>query len=555
MPVSVAEKAIFNRFPIKYGAGSVENLRVKRFIPLLLALTLAAPASYAKTDPKVSCPEGFSSLSGPSAPAEELAAKIGISPEQFDDITARLRKTLSGNLATVLRSEWKAKGSVQEANVYVRDLVNDFLTPGTRALVTKGVDPASEGYIRTVAKRLFDLAENDKKLVAEGKAPVLKAGDLLGVRDPAPPQGARDLTFTYYTRAVGDEAGGKHQIRVRNYLRLVTPEEMAAGTPVNAFGRDGAPLTITRAETLGTFHVTSGSGAKEVKRTLSSAELKQELGARPTLYAAPHGGKFKLEVKTRLKDSVSPEKYPLLGGQNLVQKLDVSLSTKQVAALFGPLPAERGAALAEARARLRKIEEEVLAGIEAKEKRAMEMADGPDRKKAFAEAGAGRERVGAVMHMLNTAVEEDPGFLKLEGATLYSRSAFEIAVPDKMAGKPVKLQTTVDRDLGAFRSVYDEHGNFLDPVATYNQRSLLNPASEREQRHWELKVPQPLVAKEAGLRSGGEGLAGIEVEAGPTSPELRRSMEAFSFCNVTNRGKFVHICSQADVNDRKPAER
>jgi hypothetical protein len=535
---------------------SVEKRRVKRLLSYCLILALAAPVAFAKSEPGLPCPTGFASLApAKAAVAEELVPKIGISPAQFDDITDRLRKTLSGNLATVLRSEWKAKGSVQEANKYVRDLVNDFLTPETRALVTKGLRADSEGFIRTVAKRLFDLAEADKKLVAEGKAPVLKPADLLGVRDPAPPQGARDLTFTYYTRAVGDEAGGKHQIRVRNYLRLVSPEEMAIGTPVNTFGRDGAPLTITRADTPGTFHVTSGAGASEEKRTLTAAELKKEIGARPTLYAAPHGGKFKLEVKTRLKDSVSTEKYPLLGGQNLVQKLDVSLSLKQVAALFGPLPAERAAALTEARARLAKVQEEIIAGIESKEKKALALPAGGDRSKALAEAQAGRERVGAVMLMLNTAVDGDPNFLKLEGATLYSRSAFEIAVPDKMAGKPVKLQTTVDRDLGAFRGVYDEQGNFLDPVETYQRRPLLNPASEREQRHWELKIPQPLVAKEAGLKSGGDFLAGIDVEDGPTSPELRRSMEAFSFCNVTNRGKFVHICSQADVDDRKPADR
>lgn len=523
------------------------------YLSLLLAL-LVSPAFAAPEATADRCATGYSNFTAKTAVAE-LDPRVDISAAQFDEITDRLRKTLSGNLATVLRSEWKAKGSVGEANKYIQDLVNDFLTPETRALVTKGLNAKDEGYIRTVAKRLFDLAESDKKLVAEGKPPVLKPADFLGVRDPAPPAGARDLTFTYYTRAVGDDAGGKHQIRVRNYLRLVSLNDMKPNVPVTTFDRNGAPLKLVR-DPAGHYELTAGAGAKETKRTLNAAEVKAELGEHPVLYAAPHGGKFKLEVKTRLKDSVSPEKYPLLGGQNLVQKLDVSLSMKQVKALFGPLPAEREAALAEGRARLAKVKEEILAGIEAKEKKAFELPEGnPERKTALAETAAGRERVGAVLHMLGTAVEADPNFLRMEGATLYSRSAFEIAVPDRMAGKSVKLQTTVDRDLGAFRGVYDAQGNLLDPVDTYRERPLLNPASEREQRHWELKVPQPLVAKEAGLRTGGEGLAGIEVDPGPASPELRRAMEAFSFCNVTNRGKFVHICSQADVDDRKPAVR
>ncbi|RZA00221.1 MAG: hypothetical protein EOP11_18560, partial [Proteobacteria bacterium] len=340
-------------------------------LSLLLFLAILPAARAAAVNP-VSCAANYASLNPSSAStiaAEDLAPRIGISPAAFDEITARLRKTLSGNLATVLRSEWKAKGAVAEANKYVSDLAQDFLTPETRALVTKGLNPSSKGYIRTVAKRLFDLAEEDKKLIAAGKPPVLKNADLLGVRDPAPPAGASDYTFTYYTRPVGDDAGGKHQIRVRNYLRVVNLKDMQAGVPVNAFASDGSPLTLVRGAEPDTFQVIAGPKGQEIARKLSLAEVRQELGANPTLYAAPHGGKFKLEVKTRLKDSVSTEKYPALGGQNLVQKLDVSLSAEQVGALFAPLPADSAGAAAEANARLKKVKEEVLAGITMKEKK------------------------------------------------------------------------------------------------------------------------------------------------------------------------------------------
>lgn len=514
------------------------------FVAVLLFVSGVCLASDRKLDVHhLSCQSGYAAFASPGV-SEELAPRIEISTEQFDEITNRLRDTLSGNLATVLRSEWKAKGTTAEANRYVSDLTDSFLSQETREIVTQGLNVENEEYTRTIARRLFDLGEQKK----------LKKEDLLVVRDPAPPTAARDFTFTYYTRAVSDSAEGKHQMRVRNYLRTVDFRKLEIDFPVNTFNGTGESLSIRRlAENKVEFVL--GQGPKAVRNVMGLDEAIRKHGPTFTAFAAPHGGKFKLEVKSRLKDEISAEKFPLLGGRNIVQKPDVSLSAQQVSALFAVLPEDASVARLVATSRVKALEDELIATIEAKANKVLSSPTTGEAEKLVArkERDHSVSRAKAVMHMLKVAVGEDPNFLKIEGATLYSRTAFEISVPDTIAGASVKLQTTIDRDLGVFGQVYADDGAFLSPIDTFQKSEILKPASAAEQRHWELKVPRPLVAKEIGLKPT-ESMPfapDIEVDDVPSSAELKKSLELFSFCQVTNRGKFMHICKQLPVDDRK----
>jgi hypothetical protein len=454
------------------------------------------------------CKEGYSAL---SRIENSLPREVELSREDFDGITNRLTNTLSGNLATVLRSEWKAKGGQADAGRYIHDLAEQFLSPATRRSVLRGLNPEEDGFVREVAGRLYRLE----------KAGKLRPEDRLFVRDPPAPAGVEDSTFTYYTRAVRDSDGGKHQLRIRNYVREVNLSEIAPGKAVEGIVRDGSTVRIARAPGMGPAKFLVGSNGKE--EVLNRAQIYDRFGNPPTFFASPHGKKFKLEVKTKLKDRVEGEAFANLAGNNLVQKLDVSLTFAQFQRLFGSSSApalERIAAL---------------------------------KKELLAAPGADAARIGAVFELLEKATAADGDFLKLAGATRYSRSAFEIAVPDAIAGKQVRLQTTVDRELAAYQELYRHDGSLRGPEEAGRELAPVRPADPGEERHWELKVPKPLVAKSAGISEyenpGAAPL--IEVDDKPASEETNSVLARFSLCQVTNGGKFLHICKQRPLDDRK----
>lgn len=461
-----------------------------------LALLLSLPLAQAEP----ACAVNYAQLLPASA---EAVPAITLPTPQFDSITKELSATLSGNLATVLRSEWKAKGPLTQSNAYVQDLLG-FLTPGTRAEITAGLDPQREGYVRELSARLYKLRGRE--------------GDRLFVRDPPPPPGASDSTFTFYSRAVRDPAGGKHQLRIRNYLRRVDFDAIQAGVPVEGFSADGASLFSIAKQPDGSLLVKTTKGGVDTIEQMPVAQARRQLGDPLVLFAAPHGKRFKLEIKTRLKEHVGDGAFPNLAGQNFVQKLDVNLSLRQLQTLFGASPLS-------ATERLALIEKDLLSA--------------PNVDIA---------RTKAVLRLIDSAAAADPAFLRLEGATQYSRSAFEIEVPDQLAGAKVRVQTTVDRELGAFRKVYGENGELLSPTeVSADDTRLLRPADRAEERHWELKVPKPLVERAAPVTAPGN----LQVEVEPVSADLNDVINRFSLCNVTNRGKFVHICEQRPVNDRK----
>lgn len=463
------------------------------------------------------CGGAYALLSNTADPA---VAGITLSAEDFDEVTRVLTKTLSGNLSTVLRSEWKAKGNIQEANQFIGNLLDAFLTKETRAMVLDGLDPQQEDFIRQVAARLNSL----------DKAKKLRPGDFLLVRDAPPPPGASDSTFTYYTKAIRDPGGGKHQIRIRNYVRKVELEKMVPEKVVAGFNKQGSLVEIDLLpnSTPPKFQVTTTAKSGKSVEILSGDQIKGLYGDPPTLFAAPHGKSFKLEVKTRLKDEISGAQYPSLAGKNFVEKLDVTLSSQQLDALFGKSslsPAQR-----------------------------LELV----KKELLAEPGANPERVDAIFLLLEKAVAEDSSFLHLAGSTRYSRNAFEIAIPDEVGGKPVKVQTTVDSNQMVYTNVYGTDGSFHLPAEVLENSPSLGPLDPLEPRHWELKIPKPLVDKTLGGNpyQGSDSLPVIvEVDHRPPSDEVKQIIKHFSYSPVTNRGKFNHILEQRPRLDSRPVSR
>lgn len=375
-------------------------------------------------------------------------AETFLPESQFDTLTDVLRATLKGSFVTVWRSEWKAKLSEEESNFYVLNLLERFLSEKTRALVLKDLDPSKEGFTRQISERLWKIQRSD-----------LLPEDRIRVRDQAPMPGVVDSTFTYYAKQLSDEGGvGKHQIRLRSYLRRIYLDEIKEGETAVAFTKLAEEIQITKLEK-DQFSVIINSNGSSTKSILASTEIHELLGNPIILFAIP-GGTFKFEIKTALKDLISGEKYPLLAGHHMVQKLDIcGLSFKQLEELFR----EHGDG-----SEIDRLELELL--------------------EAHPEA---KERILAVFAVLHKGFEvygED--FFVLEGATHYQRCALE-----GLAG----FQTTIDREQEVFwKTVYREDGSLKDPKETLLTSRCLVP-KEKSERHVEIKFPSDAVAKNVGV--------------------------------------------------------
>ncbi len=426
------------------------KLKKTIFASAILVFTITFPSIVFAAQ---SCRELFNF--SPSKPA-----KVTFEDKKFNSTTNSLRSTLSGKLATVWRSEWKTKLKIQESNQYVLDMVHDFLTPQSADFVLLNLDVKSEGFTRAVHARLSELKSKNE----------IQPGDDLMVRDEPSPEGVKDQTFTYYTKPVVAAKGeGKHQLRIRTYIRDIKYAEIPVGNSVNGFNELGHVITVSKVS--GDLFKIETELAKDMKTTLikSAHDLDIEYNGVMQFFA-PHGKSFKLEVKTALNDEIGSAngQFPLLSGKHMVQKLDVSLSPAQVAKLFAPLieQSTEGKKI-ESINRINKLESDI---INAK----------PDLK----------ARTEAVFNIVREAIQINSDYLLIEGATLYSRTAFE-----SKSG----YQTTVDRDQSVFQGSMYNNESLKTPTQTMTENHPL-VSGEENARHIELKVPVTSIKNALGVK-------------------------------------------------------
>jgi hypothetical protein len=424
----------------------------------------------------------------------EAAASVPLTHDRFMALTRALRATLAGKLATVFRSEWKAKLTVSESNTLIYEIAKSYLDVETFNKIMDGLDINKDTFVRNVHKRLFEIKD--------------VASPIFTVRDPAPPKGASDTTFTYYTRAIKDLDGngeGKHQIRVRSYMRIISTkslEKMPIGHKVEAYDSDGKAYLLFK-ESADTFSTGAPGGLREV---LTLAEMKQRYPDNIILYA-PHGKNFKLEVKSSLLDQISGKLYPSLGGPHMVQKLDVSLSPQQVKELFGALDnLNENQKKAISNSRIDQLEETL--------KRVQ-----PNQ----------HPRIEAVLNVLRSGVADDPDYLHVEGATLYHRSAFESSLG---------FQLTVDRAQEVFMGSQMYVGDQLKSPMVLMSSGLALAASENAARHVELKFPVYAVKSLLGIELSDPESA-LLIPSTEVSPELGNSLGIYAQrAEPANPGKF-----------------
>ncbi|EQC47106.1 hypothetical protein [Bacteriovorax sp. Seq25_V] len=363
---------------------------------------------------------------------------LEIDKKSFLSYYNALNDTLSGNLATVFRSEWKAKENYGSGSAYLTDLINNF---------GNGEKINFQGRVGKERIDYFVSLLKEKKHLG-----------FIGMRDPPAPKGSFDRTFTYYTKVITDGTGAKHQVRLRSYVRTLIPAEMPIGEPIRGF-IPGSEISITKISP-SIFEFTT----KNKIQKLNLRQLKKQLGNTLSFYAYPHSKKFKLEVKTRPHDEVLTSDYAKLLGKNYVQKLSVNVSPEDISLLFAT-----NADKDNMTRKLLRLKEKVL----------------KDEKNAL-------ERTNIIFKILNEASQNDSEFLFSRGATEYRRYAFEVEIPDQIEGRTVRVQTTFDYEMGV-RSTYDSKGNFLTPLEAMKYSTKKSPKSDKEEMHIELKVPKMLV--------------------------------------------------------------
>lgn len=470
-------------------------IKKKKIIVLLLI-------SYASVSPAALLCRDIFDLE----PKNKTSIKKVEAPELlFDTSTKKLRSTLSGKLATVWRSEWKTKLSVVESNQYVYEMVNKSLTLETRQLLLKDLDVRNEGFTRQVHERMSELQEQNK----------LQLADDLAVRDKPAPKGAKDTTFTYYTKAITTAKGeGKHQLRIRTYLRKISYLDIPLHQEVKGYDSDGHIVTISKvAESA--YKIQIGTEIMtQSEKVLSLTQMISQYGNSFQLYA-PHGKSFKLEVKTALKDKISNTKYPLLAGQHMVQKLDVSLTPTQVELLFAPFESLTTV----------KKQKELLRRVDQISSDLMDKM--PENK----------DRIEAVFSIIKNGILMEADFLSIEGATVYHRTAFE-----SKSG----FQTTIDRDQGVYiGQMYGSLG-LQNPIEILKNNSLLS-SQEKEARHVELKIPVTAIDKTVGIEFH-DPQSAPQAQVSERQTQLDEAVKVFyGFVkNADHSGKFNYIQKNSD---------
>ena len=426
------------------------------------------------------------------SPVKNEEHSVPMSKAAFKAHYDALNETLSGNLATVFRSEWKAKENYNLGSKYLTEILSTF---GGSDLSKQYSHLGGKEYIEKVVDHLREI----KKL---GK---------ISMRDPPAPKGSFDRTFTYYTKALADGTGAKHQVRLRTYLRQIVPEDMVSEVAIQGLYK-GNYIEVKKLGPNEFKFITASSFSSQTKeyssdmieKTVSLSELKSEINEHLTFYAYPHGNGFKLEVKTRPHDEVHNPQFEKLLGKNYVQKLSVDIRSEDISLLFKD-NSKNG--LEDMRSKLALL-----------------------KQKASINSKNSEDRINAIFNLLTDANELDPDFLVAQGSTEYKRYAFELELPDLIDNEKVRIQTTFDYDMGV-RENYNKQGKFLDPFESM-QNPLTRPFSEEEDLHIELKVPKMLVERSL---------------TEPVSSELTTTMKIFNSHQVSNTGKFNHINEQRDL--------
>lgn len=397
--------------------------------------------------------------------------KVIVTNHDYSQNVHNLRDTLTGKLATVWRSEWKTKLSVIESNKFVSQMVNTLLTEKTRKKILKGLDVTSDGFTREVHARLYQMQT----------AGQLQPGDQLSVRDKPSPAGAKDTTYTYYTKPIIAADGlGKHQVRARTYLREIDYSHMEIDEPVVGYGITGKQYTFTRLGTDSFKVQVANEHGIEQEKVLSQSQVEQQFGAHPK-FLAPHGKNFKLEIKSALTDQISPEKFTLLGGNHMVQKLDVTMTPTEIGDFFAPsrfVSAKQiGHQASDALKNKTERKNEMLARVE------------DLRTKLDLKNPENVNRIHSVTQVIDEALQLNPLFLEIEGATTYHRTAFETA-----GG----LQITVDRDQAVYSGNMYTSDSLKNPIFTI-QKNIALKTIDSDARHVELKVPVTSMQNTVGI--------------------------------------------------------
>jgi hypothetical protein len=467
-----------------------------RFLLLLtLSLTVLSGAihpSQAKTESAIKCERLEFNLG-------DMGPSVSIEHNQFMALTKALRATLAGNLATVFRSEWKTKLTVQESNTLVYEIAKSYLDPENFAKVMDGLNVQQDSFVRKVHKRLFELRDVSSKIFT--------------VRDSPPPKGVTDTTFTYYTRSIKNADGngeGKHQVRVRSYMRVVKTKDLGTlpiGQKIDGFSADGLPfLLIKEGDDLFTLGHPEG-----LRETLTLAEIKKRFH-KSIIFYAPHGKKFKLEIKTALLDDISDAAYPTLGGPHMVQKLDLSLTPKQVSELFAPIESSND------------VEKQKISN-----QRIDQLAD--FLKKSQPDQTS---RIEAVLNVLRVGVNKDPNYLNIEGATLYHRSAFESSLG---------FQLTVDRSQSVLVGPQMYSDKQLRTPMDLMVSGQVRMASANAARHVELKFPVHAVKSLLGIHLS-DPASEAQIPQTEVSPELLKVLQIYAPSAVPQHpGKFHFLQS------------
>ena len=463
----------------------------KHIIALALAIQVYSVQSVAAN----ACVDLFS---GRKAPVTRAVDKIQVK-DKYVTLLKNLRATLSGKLATVWRSEWKTKLSILRSNEYVYNLVKLNLSPETLDKVLNGLDPRSEGFVRQVHQRMFELQ----------KQGLTNSNDKLTVRDAPPPEGATDSTFTYYTKPLIDATGAaKHQPRIRTYLREVELANMAVDVPVLGSLANGSKVSITKKQD-GAFDLNVNGESK----VLTESQMVTRFGHTFKMFA-PHGKSYKLEIKSALDDMIQSPKHTNLNGNHNVQKLDVTLTQTQVDKLFAPLKARSiEAKKVESRARLEALTSEIVAKDPSLEARAK-----------------------AIFDVLREGIDGNPDFLRIEGATAYHRSALE-----STSG----FQSTIDRQQGVYLGNMYSTAGLKDPtkVLKFNDRLV---TGKEDARHVELKLPINLVVDVMGVKFSDPASKDL-VQSTPYDHSVEKVVELYNgfVTNINHPGKFNYLKASA----------
>ena len=122
------------------------------------------------------------------------------------------------------------------------------------------------------------------------------------------PEGASDRTFTYYTKSLLGRDGGKHQVRLRTYVRSLSVHFIKPGQIIKGFFEQNA-FTIERSKHRDSYLF-------EIEGNQYNLSKQSYLKLGETLYFTRPWKKLKLEIKTRLPELMESSSYKKLEGDN-----------------------------------------------------------------------------------------------------------------------------------------------------------------------------------------------------------------------------------------------